>query len=71
MLKYRLVKRENGKNLYEYMPDGNGRPGLVALHDNGTREIVSDSPDDFKRVYMSHAFSGIDINKDVGIVAWY
>lgn len=71
MLKYRIVNRENGRNVYEYCPDGDGRPGLIAIHDNGQREIIEDSPDDFKGIYRGHAFCGIDTTKDDGTVAWY
>ena len=71
MLKYRIVSRENGRNLYEYRPDGNGRPGFIAIHDNGKREIVKDSEDDVNGIYRGHAFSGIDISKDAGTIAWY
>ncbi len=71
MLKYRIISRENGRNLYEYIPEGNWRPGYVAIHDDGMREIVEDSPDDFKGIYRGQAFSGIDISKDQGTVAWY
>ena len=71
MLKYRIISRENGRNLYEYRPDGNGRPGLVAIHDDGTKEIVKDSEDDFKGIYRGMALQHIDITKDSGTVAWY
>lgn len=71
MLKYRIVNRENGRNLYEYRPEGNERPGLVAIHDDGKREIVRDSEDDYKGIYRGMAFCGIDIRKDYGTVAWY
>ena len=71
MLKYKIIERENGKNLYEYRPDGTGRPGLVALYDDGRREMVKDSEDDFKGIYRGMAFSGIDIKQDSGTVAWY
>ena len=71
MLTYRIVSRNQGRNLYEYIPEGNSRPGYVAIYDDGTREIVEDSEDDFKGIYRGHAFSGIDTSKDYGTVAWY
>ncbi len=71
MLRYQIVSRENGRNVYEYRPDGDGRPGFIAMHDNGRREIIEDSPDDFMGLYRGHAFSGIDISRDSGTVAWY
>lgn len=71
MLRYEIVSRENGKNIFAYFPEGNGLPGLIAIYDNGNLEIIEDSPDDFKGIYRGHAFYGIDISKDSGTVAWY
>ena len=71
MLRYQIVSRDNGRNVYEYRPDGEGRPGIIAIHDNGKREIIQDSPDDIKGIYRGHAFCGIDLSKDSGTVAWY
>ncbi|MBR2547767.1 MAG: hypothetical protein IKF07_06220 [Eubacterium sp.] len=69
MLTYRIISRKNGRNVYEYIPEGDLRPGVIAIHDDGTREIVRDSEDDFKGVYRGMAFCGIDISKDTGTVA--
>ena len=69
MLRYQIVSRENGRNVYEYRPDGDGRPGFIAMHDNGRREIIEDSPDDFMGLYRGHAFSGIDISRDSGTIS--
>lgn len=71
MLRYRLVENNNGRYLYEYRPEGDLRPGFVALHTDGTREIVKDSEDDFKGIYRGQAFRGIDLKKTEGTVAWY
>ena len=71
MLRYKIISRENGWNLYEYRPEGEGRPGIIAIHDNGKCKIIDDSPDDFKGIYRGHAFWGIDISRDSGTVAWY
>ena len=71
MLKYRIIERIGDKNIYEYIPEGNLRPGSLALYDSGKKEIITDSPDDIKGLYRGHAFCGIDITKDEGTVAWY
>ena len=71
MLKYEIVSRENGKHIYKYYPDGIGRPGVIAICDNGNCEIIEDSPDDLNGIYRGHAFGGIDITKNKGTVAWY
>ena len=71
MLRYKLIEHKNGRYLYEYVPEGHLRPGLLALHENGEREIVKDSEDDYAGIYRGQAFCGIDITKEEGTVAWY
>lgn len=70
MLRYRLIEQKNGRYLYEFVPEGNLDPGLVAFHANGSLEIVKDSKDDPFGIYRGHAFCGIKIPIDSGTIAW-
>ena len=70
MLVYRLIEKTLEKKVYEYIPEGNMRPGQVAFHADGELEIIKDSEDDIKGYYRGHAFSGIDIERENGVVAW-
>ena len=71
MLRYILESYENGIYIYVFYPEGNQRPGKVAHLPNGEREVIEESPDDFKGVYRGHALWGIPTGSKEGTVAWY
>lgn len=72
MLKYKFDGEDNGVKKYLFFPEGHTEaPGVIVIKSDGTREIVDDSSKDFKRIYAMHALSGIDADKDEGVVAWY
>lgn len=62
---------ETGRYVYIFYPEGNQRPGRVAHLPNGEREIIEQSPDDFKGFYLTHALWGIKTGQEKGTVAWY
>ena len=70
MLTYRLIEQTDKKYIYEYTPEGNLRPGRVAFYSNGEMELIYDSEDDVKGYYRGHAFNGIEVGKESGVVAW-
>lgn len=71
MLTYRLVKDSSTKKIYEYYPEGNTDcPGRVVFFNDGRKEVISDSDEDFQGYYRGHALYGIDIESKSGTVAW-
>lgn len=47
-------------------------PGMVAVdYDNGLKEVVKESDDDFENLYAIHAMHGISKGQTEGTVAWY
>ena len=71
MLTFELESYENGRYVFIYYPNGDKTaPGRIAKYEDGKREIIHDSPADVKGYYRGHAFSGIDISKKEGTVAW-
>ena len=71
MLTYALKKIENGARIYEFFPQGEKRPGVIAFYDNGEREVIKESPDDSIGWHKGHALWGIDTSLNNGTIAWY
>lgn len=45
---------------------------MVAVdYDNGLKEVVKESDDDFENLYAIHAMHGISKGQTEGTVAWY
>lgn len=71
MLTFELIERTAEYVKFFFYPEGNLRPGIVAFYPDGSREVISESEDDFDGYYSGHALSGIlKLNKDKGTVAW-
>jgi hypothetical protein len=73
VLEFLLEKIIGTKYFYSYFPEGNkNAPGMVAVdYDNGLREVVKESDDDFENLYAIHAMHGIGRGQTEGTVAWY
>lgn len=73
MLEFLLEKISGTKYYYSYFPEGNGNAaGLIAIdYDNNLREVITESEDDFERLYAIHAMHGIKKGQTSGTVAWY
>lgn len=71
MLKYKLDSCDDSTVTFAYFPEGTLSKGKVVFSISGERLSFEDSPDDPYGIYRYHAFSGIDISKDSGTVAWY
>ena len=72
MLTYLLLSINDKESIFLYFPNGNkNAPGKIRIDAKGTRELVSESDDDFGQRYANHALNGIDPNKESGTIAWY
>lgn len=71
MLRFRLIEYKDGRYIYAFMPDLDPNAvGIVAIYDNGDREVLEQSPIDVKQYYAGHALWGIPIGEESGTVAW-
>lgn len=72
MLEYRLISDENGIRKYAYYVEGimDSEPGIVAFGDGRKKFRIKKAPSDDFGLYIGHAFSGIDVSRDSGCVAW-
>ncbi|MCD7809026.1 MAG: hypothetical protein LUH02_06770 [Erysipelotrichaceae bacterium] len=71
MLTFELVKYEKGKYIYHFFPDiDKSAYGVIAIYDDGEREIIQQSSVDVKQYYMGHALWGIPVGEEWGTVAW-
>ena len=72
MLTYKLSSKTKNETIYYYFPNGNeDAPGKISIKPDGTREIVSESKNDFGKRFAFHALHGIDIKSKTGTIAWY
>lgn len=72
MLRYKLLYIEGGEYFYEYyVEDDESNPGIIAKKEGERGRIVKLSDKDPNKYYAFHAFSGIDVKKSSGTVAWY
>lgn len=78
MLRYELVDNVGNAMIYQYMPEGKGKPGTVSVNiKNGATNILDVSPDDFGGRYackliqrLERFFEQKAMPKE-GFVAWY
>lgn len=78
VLKYRLDRIVDTTAYYQYFPDGEGRPGIVAIHKvTGETSVEIMSPDDFGNYYAFkllrrlEAFFESGEYPESGMAAWY
>lgn len=79
MVTLKLIELNNDMVIYEYYPeDKREYPGKIALNFKTKERIfMKDSPEDFNRMYASHAIIKVEeyyLNgefKESGLVAWW
>lgn len=78
MLKYKKTEIDGNKLIYQYIPDGTGKPGKVSIDKRtGETAVIEVSDDDignryaFKLLKRLSEFFAENNYKDDGIIAWY
>ncbi len=60
MVVSKLIKRTDTEIVYEYLPEGNLRPGYIYIDLNTMKTQVEVSPDDYAKIFLKHACHGIN-----------
>ena len=78
MLKYKLVNINGNAMIYQYMPEGNGKPGTVSINaKSGATNILEVSTDDIGRRYAYKLIQRLEryyerkAMPEEGVIAWY
>lgn len=78
MLRYKLVSNDGSVMIYHYMPEGNGKPGVVSINvKNGETDVLEVSPDDigsryaYKLANRLEEFFEQKAMREEGVIAWY
>lgn len=71
MITFELLEHKDGVYIYSFSSDLDpSAKGIVAIYENGNREVIKQSAIDVKQYYAGHALWGIPIGEKSGTVAW-
>ncbi len=60
MVTSKIIKRTEDEIIYEYLPEGNLRPGYIYIDLILNKVQVEPSPDDETHHYLDHVYFGIN-----------